>query len=119
MASEAPRLRPEAGRERLGSWLEQHAAGLVALVLGAVGFVVTSVQQEQFWSTPDWRLTVPFFVATLGATVVSFVRREGVPALALLGVGLAAATLVLGWFIVTAVVIAVTALLILILSAVM
>ena len=81
--------------------------------------VVTALRQEQFWSTPDWRLTVPFFAATVVAAVVSFARREGVPALPLLGVGLAAATLVLGWFVVTAIVVAVTALLILIMSAVM
>lgn len=114
-----PPLRPEAGTARPRAWLEQHAAGLAALVLGALGFLIVSLRQEAFWATPDWRLTVPCFAVTLIAATISFVRREGVPALPLLGVGLAAATLVLGWFLVTTAVVAVTAILILIMSAVM
>jgi hypothetical protein len=119
MSTVPPPLRPEAGSTRPRSWPAQHPAGLTALVLGALAFMVVSLQQRPLWATPDWRLTVPAFVATLTAAIVAFARKEGTPALALLGVGLAAATLVLGWFLVTAAIVLVTAVLILILSAVM
>jgi len=112
-------LRPEAAARHPGSWLVRHVAGLIALVIGAVGFVVVSVIQDQFWSQPDWRITVPLFAATVVAATVSLVRREDTPLVPLLGVGLAAVTLVLGWFLVMAGIVLVTALLILILSAVM
>ena len=49
----------------------------------------------------------------------SLVRREGTPALPLLGLGLAGAAMVLGWFLITAIVVGVTAVIILILSTVM
>ena len=101
------------------NWFAQHAVGLGTLVLGAIAFVVVTLSQDALWTMPDWRLTVPFFVATLVGTVVSLARREGLPALALGGLGLAAVTLVLGWFLVMAAIIAVTAILILIMSMVM
>jgi len=119
MASPDPApLRP-ATAAAPGGWLGQHVVGLIGLVIGAVGFVVVSLTQEQFWSQPDWRLTVPLFALTVVAMVVSLARREPTPALPLIGVGLAAITLVLGWFLVMAGIVLVTALLILILSAVM
>jgi hypothetical protein len=90
-----PRL---TGGPAAGAWILAHAAGLVALLLGTVSFIVVTVSQREFWSQPNWRLTIPFFVVTLVATVVAFVRKEKTYALPLLGLGLAAATLVLGWF---------------------
>ncbi len=114
-----PPLRPVAGIPRVGTWFEQHAVGLGALILGALAFVVATLQQSAVWASPDWRITVPFFIVTLIVAVVSFARREGTPALALLGVGLAAATIALGWFLILAAVVAVTAVLILIMSVVM
>src|SRR5262245_39555655 len=120
----APPLRPETpahpgGPLPLGPWLAAHALGLAALVVGAVGFVVVALRQDRLWSTPDWRITVPFFVATLVFTAAGLARRERQPWLALLGVGLAAIALVLGWFLVMAIIVAVTALLILVASMVM
>lgn len=117
-----PSLRPAVppgGPAPLGPWLGQHAFGLAALVVGAIALVVVTLRQAALWSTPDWRLTVPFFVAALVLTAMSLARREGAPALALLGLGLAAVGMVLGWFLVMAIIVAVTALTILILSMVM
>lgn len=102
-----------------GNWFAQHAVGLGTLALGAIAFVVVTLGQDALWAMPDWRVTVPFFVATLAGTVVSLARREGLPVLPLGGLGLAAVTLVLGWFLVMAAIIAVTAILILIMSMVM
>lgn len=116
-ATERP-LRPATGLPAK-PWFAQHAIGLATLVLGAIGFAVVAFSQDALWSMPDWRLTVPFFVATVAGTVVSLARREGLPVLPLAGLGLAAVTLVLGWFLVMAAIVAVTAILILILSAVM
>ncbi len=108
-----------AGPTPLGPWLAAHAFGLSTLVLGLVGFFVTSLTQEKFWATPSWKLTVPFMVLTVVGTVLTIVRRERTIALPLLGVGLAAAAMVLGWFLIMGIVIVATALVILVLSAVM
>jgi hypothetical protein len=62
---------------------------------------------------------VPFFVATLVGVIVSFARKEGMPILPLAGLGLAGVTVVLGWFFVMAAIIVVTAIIILVMSAVM
>ena len=116
-ASERP-LRP-ATAAPAPNWFVQHAVGLGTLVVGAIAFVVVTLSQDALWAMPDWRLTVPFFVATGVGTVVSLARREGLPVLPLAGLGLAAVTLVLGWFLVMAAIVVVTAILILIMSAVM
>jgi hypothetical protein len=97
-------------------WLVEHAAGLAALVLGAVAFIVVTIAQREFWAQPDFRLTVPFFVATLATTAVAFARKEKSYALPLLGLGLAAVTLVLGWFFIVAAVVVATGLVILVMS---
>lgn len=101
------------------AWFAAHVAGLVALALGVIGFLIASLTQDEFWQTPSWKLTVPFLIATVAAAAVSIIRKERALALPLLGVGLAAAALVLGWFLIMGIVIGVTALVILILSAVM
>ena len=101
---------------RSASWLRAHAAGLAALVLGAAGFIIVTVRQRELWSQPDWRLTVPLFVATLVPTAVAFARKERSYALPLLGLGLAAAAMVMGWFLLTAAVVIGTGLVILALS---
>jgi len=119
MLAEPPSLQPQARAARPSSWARQHVAGLAALLLGGLAFVVVSLQSQPLWATPDWRITAPFFAITAAAAVLSLVRREGAPAMPLLGAGLAAVTLVLGWFVVVAAVVAATAALILILSMVM
>jgi hypothetical protein len=114
-----PPLRPEASPRAQVNWFAQHAVGLATLVIGAIAFVVVTLTQEALWSMPDWRLTVPFFAATVVGMVVSLARREGLPVLPLAGLGLAAVTMAMGWFLVMAAVIAVVAILILIMSMVM
>lgn len=111
-------LRPADDSAR--SWLAQRPAGLTAAALGLLAFVVVAVSQRELWSTPDWRISVPAFAATAIAACVSIARRErGAYPLWCLGLGLAAAALVLGWFLMLSIVIGVTAILIVILHAVM
>jgi hypothetical protein len=112
-------LRRETHAHREGPFLLAHLAGLVALGLGGVGFLVVALAQDQLWSDPDYRIAVPFLVATLGAAVASIVRREGMWAIPMAGVGLAAAAMVLGWFVVLAAVVLATVVVIVILHAVM
>ena len=110
-------LKPTPGEP--GAWLATHAAGVVALGLGVLAFIVVAMTQDRMWSTPDWRISVPAFVLTLVAAVVSLVRRERASAFWLAGLGFAGAALVLGWFLMLAIVIGATAILILILHSVM
>ena len=111
-------LRPVDGSA--SSWLARRPVGLAAAALGLLSFIVVAVSQGQLWSTPDWRISVPGFVLTAAAAVVSVARREiGAYPLWLLGVGLAGAALVLGWFLMLAIVIGATAILMLILHALM
>jgi hypothetical protein len=99
-------------------WLGQHTAGVIALALGVIAFIAVMVSQDQIWSTPDWRISVPGFVLTGIAAIFSIARREKASAFWLVGLGLAAAGLVLGWFLMLAIVIGATAVLILILHSV-
>ena len=98
------------------SWLAAHVAGLLALALGVASFLVVALSAKQIFATPDWRLSVPGLVLTAAAAAWSLIRRERAIALPLLGVGLAAAACVLGWFLVTAIVVGVTTILILVIS---
>ncbi|HSD91316.1 MAG TPA: hypothetical protein VLB44_27520 [Kofleriaceae bacterium] len=100
-------------------WLAMRPAGLAALVLGIAAFVVVAVSQQSMWSTPDWRISVPAFALTAGASIASLARREKAYPLWVVGLGLAAAALVLGWFLMLAIVVGVTAILLLILHTVM
>jgi hypothetical protein len=102
-----------------GEWLAQRPAGIVALVLGVIAFVVVAVTQTHLWSTPDWHISVPAFAVTAIASLVSIARRERAHPLWLVGLGFAAAALVLGWFLMFAIVIGATAILMLILHTVM
>jgi hypothetical protein len=102
------------------AWLVQRPAALLAAGLGLLAFIVVAVSQAELWSTPDWRISVPGFVLTAAAAGASIARRErGAYPLWLIGLGLAAAALVLGWFLMLAIVIGATAVLIVILHAVM
>lgn len=122
MSTPDPSLRPAAaaaGPEPAAQWLAKNATGLAALIVGAVGFVVTFMVQDPMWSMPDHRLTVPFFGLALVLAVVSVARREGTLVLPVAGVALAALAMVLGWFLVMALIVAVAAIVILIMSMVM
>jgi hypothetical protein len=98
------------------AWLPAHALGLVALALGVASFGIVSLTNQPLWAQPDARLTIPFLIATAAAAAGSLIRRERAVALPLCGLGLAAAAAVLGWFLITAIVVGVTTLVILLLS---
>ena len=115
--SKPDHLRP--GPTKPGAWLAAHAAGVGALALGAIAFIVVAMTQDRLWSTPDWRISVPAFAVTAIAAIVSLVRREHASGLWLVGLGLAGMALALGWFLMLAIVIGATAILILILHSVM
>lgn len=106
-------LRPDA------DWLGTHAAGAASLALGIAAFIVVAVTQDQLWSTPDPRISVPAFALTAAAAGISLARRERAYPLWLAGLGLAGAALVLGWFLMLAIIVGATAILILILHSVM
>jgi hypothetical protein len=108
-------LEPEPG----GRWLARNPAGTTALAIALIGFTVVVLSQDRLWATPDWRLTVPVFAVTAIASGIAAARRERGYAAWLCALGLAAATLVLGWFLMLAIVVVATAALILILHAVM
>lgn len=111
-----PPLRPA---HTPSSWLAKRPFGLAAAVLGLLAFVVVAAAQDELWSASDLRLAIPGFALTAAAAGVSVARREGAYALWLLGLGLAGAALVLGWFLMVTIVVAATAILMLIVHALM
>lgn len=113
-------LRPSHLRPVTPSRWRARPAAVIALVLGLASFIVVAVTQPRLWATPDWQVSAPGAVLAAIAAAVSVARREprGYPCF-LAGLGLAAAALVLGWFLLFAIVIGATAVLILILHAVM
>jgi len=115
----APKLRRETHPLREGPWALQHLAGLIALGIGLIGFLVVALSQKQLWSNPDWRIALPFLAASVIAASASIARREGMWVLPAVGVGLAAAALVLGWFVIMGAVILGTVVVIIILHSVM
>ncbi len=120
--AEAPLSKPEFLRPATasrGAWIKQRPFALASLALGLLSFIVVATTSPQIWSTPDWRISVPGFVLTAAAAIASMVRREHGPGFWALGLGIAGAALVLGWFMMLAIVIGVTFLLMLILSTVM
>ena len=124
MAELEPHVRPLAAataatQESIGAWALRHPMGLAALVIGAVGFVVTFMVQDPLWSMPEPRLTVPFFGAALVLSVLSVARKEGTLILPITGLALATLAIVLGWFLMMAIIVGVAALLILIMSMVL
>jgi hypothetical protein len=121
--SDAPLLQPShlghpVDRSRW-AWFPRRPAALIAAALGAIAFIAAVLAQPQVWATPDWRLTVPGLAATAVAALVSIARRERAHALWLAGLGLAAAAVVLGWFLMFAIVIGATVLVMLILHTVL
>lgn len=121
--SNAPLTRPEYLHPALGSrwaWLARRPAGVAAAVLGLAAFIAVAVAQPTLWSTPDWHLSVPGLAAAAIAALISIARREHAAyPLWLAGLGLAGAALVLGWFLLLAIVLGATLAVILILHAVM
>ena len=103
-----------------GPWIAKRKLALAALVLGALSFIVVAIAHPNVSDLPDWRLSVPGFVLALAASIASIVRREPQGFwLWAIGLGLAGAAIVLGYFLLLAIVIAATAIVILILNGVM
>jgi hypothetical protein len=119
---ERPLTRPEHLRDvpsTRGEWLARRPWALASLVLGVISFVAVAASQPVLWSTPDWRISVPCFAITAIASLGALARREPGHGLWLAGLGFAAAALVLGWFMMLALVIGATLILMLIVSTVM
>lgn len=113
-------LRPETTATTPRRWLAARPAACAAVVLGLLSFIVAAVSQGELWSTPDPRISVPGLAVTAVAAGISLVRREPKGYLLwCIGLGLAAAAVVLGYFLMLAIVVAVTAVVLLILNAVM
>ena len=100
-------------------WFKQRPFALASFALGVISFIVVATTSAEVWSTPDWRISVPGFAITAFAALISIVRREHGPGFWALGVGIAGASLVLGWFMMLAIVVGVTFLLMVILSTVL
>jgi hypothetical protein len=123
VTADEPLTKPSHLRPALASrwaWLTRRPAGALAAALGLISFIAVAVAQPTLWATPDGRISVPGLVATSIAALISIARREHAAyPLWLGGLGLAAAALVLGWFLLLAIVIGATVVVILILHAVM
>ncbi len=102
-----------------GGWLASRPVALIACVFGLASFIAVAVGQGELWATPSWYLSVPGLALTVLATVASVARRERGHVLWLIGLGLAAAATVLGWFVLVAIVVIATAVLMVILHALM
>jgi hypothetical protein len=113
-------LRPETAATTPGRWLAARPAACASVILGLLSFIIVAVSQGELWSTPDPRISVPCFAVTAVAAGISLARREPKGYLLwCIGLGLAGASIVLGYFLMLAIVIAVTAVVLLILNAVM
>ena len=105
--------------ESPGAWIARRKFGFTAGVIGVLSFLVVAIGQRD-WDTPDWWLSLPGFVLAAIASGLSLARRE--PAgywLWALGLGIAAAAIVLPWFFMIAVIVAGAALLMMILHAIL
>ncbi len=91
---------------------------MAALALGLLGFIAAAVAQDHVLAAANLAIALPAFVLVAAASIASAVRRESAPALWLAGLGLAAAALVLGWFLIVAIVVAAVCAVIVILHAV-
>ncbi len=104
----------------VGAWLARRKLAAVAGALGLLSLLIVLIGQPELAAVSDLRLSLPGFILTVGASIVSLIRREPqgywiwAPALAL-----AAIAIVLGWFLMIMVIVAAAALLIFILHAIM
>lgn len=93
--------------------------GIAAFAIGVLSFAVVAIVSHSVWDTPDPRLSLPGVGLALAASVASVARRERAWWLWPVGLGIAAATVVLGWFLLIGVVVAATIILMLIVHALM
>jgi hypothetical protein len=87
-------------------WYLAHAATAIALAVGVAaliaGYWLQFERGRAITQIPDLRVTLPLLALAATAGIVAFRRHEPSPALAVLGMGMAAAGVVLGWFLVVA-----------------
>jgi hypothetical protein len=112
-------LRPPQEDDSFGAWIAKRKLAAVAGILGALTFLVVSIATTD-WQNPDYRISIPGFALTAIVALLSLARREP-KGYFVWGVGLALAGLsvVLGWFLMMAVVVAGVVLAVLILNALM
>ncbi|HEY4059750.1 MAG TPA: hypothetical protein VGM39_24215 [Kofleriaceae bacterium] len=117
MLDKPSHLQPEAGGS---TWLAARPASAITAAVGLLAFVIAAVTSNGIGSMPDLRVTIPGLVVVAMGCVAAVARKEkgGYP-LWLAGLGLAAVAAVLGWFLMVAIVVAATAILILIIHALM
>ncbi len=105
--------------ESAAAWIGKRKFAVIAGVVGVLSFLVVTIAQRD-WDTPDWRISVPGFALAAIASGMSVGRREPQGYWVwTLGLGIAAAALVLPWFFMFAVVVAGAALLMMILHAIL
>lgn len=112
-----PHLAPEAGGS---TWLSARPASAVTAAIGLLAFIAAAITSNGIGEVPDLRITVPGLLITMFGAVAAIARKErgGYP-LWLGGLGLACVAMVLGWFMMIAIVVGATAILMLILHALM
>jgi hypothetical protein len=104
----------------VGPWYVRLGAGVVALLVGA-GALITGYWSQFAAGRPiptvgEVSIFLPFFVMTLVAATIAFVRREKLPGLAIGGLAMAVAAPIVGWVVLTAAVAAVAVAVLLILA---
>ncbi len=98
-----PHLRPEGE----AGWVAQRPFAVAAAVAGVLAFAIAGLSTSEVWAMPDLRISVPGLCLTAGLAISSLARREtGAWPLWLLGLGLATSAIVLGYFLVVAIVVA-------------
>ena len=92
----------------------------LAAAVGAISFLVVAGLHHQLSSTPDWRISLPGFALAVLLAIASLARREpGGYWLWSVGILLAGAGIFVGWFLMLAIVIVATVIVILILHAIL
>lgn len=92
---------------------------LAAVAIAVISFIVVAIAHGTVASLPPWYLSAPGALGTAVCAGISIARREHQYALLALALALAGAAVVLGWFLILSVVIAATAVVILILHGLM
>jgi hypothetical protein len=112
-------LRPVEDDGSFGAWLAKRKFAGLAGLLGVLSFLAVAISTTD-WEHPDWRVGVSGFALTAIASILSLVRREpkGYWVWAL-GLALAGLSIVIGWFLMMAVIVAGALILILLLNALM
>ena len=86
--------------------MRTHAGGILAASAGLASLIAAAIMQfggqRQITEPPDAWVTVPLLALAVIAMGVAFYRREPHRPFAILGVGMAAAAVALGWVLVAA-----------------